>query len=54
MPTVTFVLVDEQIYGGRVQPEYLLSKGPFLPKALLKKLSNQEPTANAVSATTRI
>ena len=54
MPTVTFVLVDEQIYGGRVQPVYLLSKGPFLPKALLKKLSNQEPTANTVSTTRRI
>ena len=53
MPTVTFVLLDEQIYGGRVQPEYLLSKGSFLPNALLKKLSNQEPIANTVSATRR-
>ena len=31
------MLFDEQIYGGRGQPEYLLSKGLFLPKALLKK-----------------
>ena len=46
-PTMTFVLV------GRVQPEYLLAKGLFLPKALLKTLSNQEPTANKVSATRR-
>ena len=31
------MLFDEQIYGGRGQPEFLLSKGLFLPKALLKK-----------------
>ena len=45
---MTFVLV------GRVQAEYPLAKGLFLPKALLKKkLSNQKTTANTVSATRR-
>ena len=44
---MTFVLV------GRVRAEYLLAKGLFLPKALLKNLSNQEPTTNTVSATRR-
>ena len=44
---MTFVLV------GRVQAEYPLAKGLFLPKALLKNLSNQEPTSNTVSATRR-
>ena len=44
---MTFVLV------GRVQAEYLLAKGLFLTKALLKNLNNQEPTANTVSATRR-
>ena len=36
MPTMTFCNFDEQIYGGTGQPEYLLSKRLFLPKALLK------------------
>ena len=44
---MTFVLV------GRVQAEYPLAKGLFLPKALLKNLSNLETTANTVSATRR-
>ena len=36
MPTMTFCNFNEQIYGGTGQPEYLLSKGLSLPKALLK------------------